>query len=1301
MFMKRIFLSFILVVICQIASAQVWATDIVPIDTADCKATLEYANYLIDIADTTKANKYYKIALRGLKQKITEESDFSDILSYIDANIFVAENNRQEESYHFSTSLYAEAIKWLMFIDGHLSENTPDDIKSTLLSYITYAKTRLGYLYWGAGQYAKCDECFQELDNYIETHSKDIDGEELLNSQITIADFYCEWGIYSKAVEWYDKAARSGDVYAQEMLGEAYYYGYGVDKDNEQSFYWFEKAAMAGSPFAQSWIGEFYHNGWGVKQSNMKALEWFTAAANSNDIDAQRFLGKYYRDGISVKQNLPEALRWFSLAAQKGDLESQKAIEIINMSDKEVIDYFALVENNEPFINLESIYGRVLGISDWWNMEAIRTLVKLYCYNFSIGSGELDGTLMDFMMEGKGRDVLWMPTTIWSSFAMICQNNASMEFILTIFDSIKDNPAIMSDNEFYPLILEEIGNRYMSVDISQAEDYFRRSIEIISNATDNETSKQSDLDRAHFYLANCAFARGDYHSAFMQYSEINGECSDFNYVSWGAQLAFKKAICELYLGDYNKALSLVYNSIMPTLMKINGSWVDMYFHVFKFLGDYYKDLSNYEKALQYYTDVNDYSLSHNQLQNSYIASIQIADCLLSKGNVELAGKYIEDAMHNRDTIDVWGAPIIQDGIVSVKYHLAVDNIDEAINAYNVTLAYINDNKLGNSLESAQLELLMGETLLHSTDQTQSQQAIEHLKHAERILRTSGFEHSTLYYDVCYSLTKAEIMLKATTSISNEKLYTLAEELYTDKILQTSTNDRIGLWNIQEDAKSIFFSTNDLVENPHIAYKYILLTKGILLESDLEILKSINSKNDEKINANYQEILKIRNLLRNFDITEDYKINTDSLSQVLQRREIFLISKLKETNSFHIKQHDWTEIQKLLKSNQVAIEYINYYDLNTSKEVYAAFIINKRCKQPIFVPLCEAGQLHKLIHNDAKKLYSSKSFVAKSIYDLLWKPIAKHIKPKAEVFFSPDGILHQFSVESLPNEDGKQIDELYNVHRVSSTKRICDSDEQKEYKNAVLYGGLTYDVDYFTMLSQSLPYNQGGKRIEPSISYTRGSGVKLDYLSGTEREVSYILGKLDYADINTEVYTDVQGNEESFKNLSNKNIDLLHIATHGFYFPEEDVKTTEFYQNFARVDNPLMRSGLALSGSKAAWDGEFNTYGMEDGILTSSEIADMNLQNVDLLVLSACQTGLGDIGQDGVYGLQRAFKLAGVDTIIMSLWNVNDTATEKMMTKFYEELLAGKSKHGAFTAAKAYVKAWNDDPRYWAAFIMLD
>ena len=218
----------------------------------------------------------------------------------------------------------------------------------------------------------------------------------------------------------------------------------------------------------------------------------------------------------------------------------------------------------------------------------------------------------------------------------------------------------------------------------------------------------------------------------------------------------------------------------------------------------------------------------------------------------------------------------------------------------------------------------------------------------------------------------------------------------------------------------------------------------------------------------------------------------------------------------------------------------------------------------------------------------------------------------------------------------------------------------------------------------------------------------EYLPGTLEEVNRISAIITDERIRCDVYTSGKGNEESFKALSGGNFTILHLATHGFYMTESQAEKNCFYTSnpwtntyFSNEVSPLKRSGLLLAGGNKAWKGEPVPDGVEDGVLTAEEISSLDLRSCDVVVLSACETGLGEITDEGVYGLQRAFKNAGVKSIIMSLWEVDDDATSFMMQSFYQNLLNGMNKRDAFESAQKEVKKKYSDPRYWAAFIMLD
>ena len=212
-----------------------------------------------------------------------------------------------------------------------------------------------------------------------------------------------------------------------------------------------------------------------------------------------------------------------------------------------------------------------------------------------------------------------------------------------------------------------------------------------------------------------------------------------------------------------------------------------------------------------------------------------------------------------------------------------------------------------------------------------------------------------------------------------------------------------------------------------------------------------------------------------------------------------------------------------------------------------------------------------------------------------------------------------------------------------------------------------------------------------------------YLPGTEEEVLYIDGAAKDKGLCSDLNVGPFATEFKFKSLTGCDIDILHIATHGFYYNRMTAKSLTFFDLRNIEDNPLNRCGLILSGGQKAWLGEPVPPSQEDGILLGSEIARMDLSSVDIVVLSACNTGLGDVTYEGVLGLQKAFRQAGVNSIVMTLNKVDDAATLFLMKNFYQFLFSGVGKRDAFNQAISIMR--NDsrysDPKYWASFIMLD
>jgi CHAT domain-containing protein len=291
-------------------------------------------------------------------------------------------------------------------------------------------------------------------------------------------------------------------------------------------------------------------------------------------------------------------------------------------------------------------------------------------------------------------------------------------------------------------------------------------------------------------------------------------------------------------------------------------------------------------------------------------------------------------------------------------------------------------------------------------------------------------------------------------------------------------------------------------------------------------------------------------------------------------------------------------------------------------------------------------------------------------------------------------------------------ENYNIYRLSSTRELVTSKKIEKKNLAVLYGGLDYDARFDKSATGKNPTMQD--EVFKERANVRGMGLRggKEYLKHTKEEVDIIGEELDKVNWECLIDSASMGTEESFKALSGREIGCLHISTHGFYYTKEDADNARY--KFMLIDNnmvsdedrTLTRSGLVMSGANHILEDEVLPVNVEDGILTAKEIADIDLRGLDLVVLSACQTGLGDIAQgEGVFGLQRGFKKAGANSILMSLWEVEDKATQILMTQFYRNLLSGQSKRQSLLSAQKYLREVGggryDEPKYWAAFILLD
>ena len=323
-------------------------------------------------------------------------------------------------------------------------------------------------------------------------------------------------------------------------------------------------------------------------------------------------------------------------------------------------------------------------------------------------------------------------------------------------------------------------------------------------------------------------------------------------------------------------------------------------------------------------------------------------------------------------------------------------------------------------------------------------------------------------------------------------------------------------------------------------------------------------------------------------------------------------------------------------------------------------------------------------------------------------MAKYLEGAKSVYFSPVGNIHTIGIEYLSGDAGKIFAEKFDTYRLSSTRELALNRTANPNKKATTYGGIQYEFtpDEWRSLKNDNFEPDNYRDIPKIADNMRGMGM--GYLDGTKLESASIATLLRSANYEVDALSDDAATEESFKQLSGSGLKILHIGTHGFYESASDMQNAG-YKFFTEnqqssEDLALSCSGLLFAGANSALDPRRNKEipeGADDGILTAKEISRLDFNGLDLVVLSACQTGLGEITGEGVFGLQRGFKKAGAQTIVMSLWKVADESTQLLMVEFFKHLTAGQSKRAAFIAAQKTVREKYPNPMHWAAFVMVD
>ena len=519
-----------------------------------------------------------------------------------------------------------------------------------------------------------------------------------------------------------------------------------------------------------------------------------------------------------------------------------------------------------------------------------------------------------------------------------------------------------------------------------------------------------------------------------------------------------------------------------------------------------------------------------------------------------------------------------------------------------------------------------------------------------------------------------------------------------------------------------------------AYDITLADRNIILSSSRHLRDMVHRSGDSALIDLYNRWIRLKQSLADF-----YSGTTVGNAQELQETEEKAGQLEKELTRhsealqpmFKQADVDWKGVREKLGPDEAAIEFVRFHYFNggrwTDSVYYLALVLRKDRPYPVKVPLFEKASLDSLLamggsrdNRPAGALYTRGAGVSGGnayslrLYQLVWQPLEKALKGVKTIYFAPAGSLYRIAFAALPVSGEELLSDRYRLVQLSKTSDLVEGRKEgvAAGDKVYLYGGVKYGDGAAGGGSGSGPAAAGQ------------DGESWNYLPGTVTEVDSIRKYGEERGLSVTVVSGLNANEESIKGLNGLGYPtVLHLASHGFYYPGLGDSTGRGASGaagasggsgtvgssgafvpgrvFKESTNPLMRSGIVLAGGNDTWNGR-KAVGGEDGILTSYEVANLYLPSIRLVVLSACETALGDVqGSEGVYGLARAFKMAGVQSLIMSLWKVPDAATAEFMGDFYRHLFGKESVEEAFFQAQGDMKKkYRNQPDQWAAWILV-
>lgn len=466
----------------------------------------------------------------------------------------------------------------------------------------------------------------------------------------------------------------------------------------------------------------------------------------------------------------------------------------------------------------------------------------------------------------------------------------------------------------------------------------------------------------------------------------------------------------------------------------------------------------------------------------------------------------------------------------------------------------------------------------------------------------------------------------------------------------------------------------------LCFENSIFMKGLLLRSNREIANKIQNSGDASLVAKYELLLEYRKEL-------SYREGLGNVGNAIRmnslRKDIDALDKelaISCEDYRAVQENAMASIKSISKSLASGAAIVDFIQTDTDNLLALVLTSEGRVKP---VKLGTRTELEETFSLDPRRAYTNTDLT-----DFIWVPVELCLPGITDVYYTANGLFNSISFQALGLGGHSHLIDRYQFHLLSSVSNILSVHRKQSAPSDHLLLAMWGDVDYGSQQDDGV--------INESIYRDIERGETLRHLTFSKDEIDAIRSIVERNNGTAIVFTDTLATETSFRSRAGKKDNILHISTHGF-FSEDDAHRKDY--------NPMYNSGLFFAGADSTWnrvDTVFVSSAMvDDGILRADEIQYLDFSGCDLAVLSACKTGLGlSKNTEGVYGLQRAFKLAGVDKILMSLWSVNDKCTSELMQEFYRNYYAGMTDEEALRKAQSAIRERYPSPEDWGAFVLL-